>query len=364
MVRHLARRQAGAPDFPAVTIMTASPTPRQMVKALVRGEPPSRPLLLPIIFSLGARMENLPLRTFQGNPTKIANALRQVRNVLRVDGLTCYYDPCLEVEALGCQRDWRDDGSSSIAAPSFSSVSDLRAKLNPPDGLAGRGHIATASDVLRRLKVMLKDEPASMIRVSGPFTLAAQLLGTGAQTLSQQSPPRELVEFAAEVSASVSKTFVEAGADVILLTENSLCELTTETADWYASLLSPIANVIRFYEALPVLFVAGAPVSERNLQQLQKGKHDCTLCWTLSLADFAEDSRRHLQEGISGIALPAQIFYAAQSGSKDLPSQFLSDSRIAFLTSSGDLTESTDLKHLTRALNTLRNNLGHAAPSR
>ena len=344
--------------------MTDSPTPRQMVKALVRGEPISRPLLLPIIFSLGARTENLALRTFQENPTKIANALRQIRNVLRVDGLTCYYDPCLEVEALGCQRDWRDDGSSSITAPSFSSVDDLRAKLNPSDSLAGRGHIAAAGEVLRRLQVMLKDEPALMIRVSGPFTLAAQLLGTGAQEVNQPSPPREIVEFAAEISASVSKTFLEAGADVILLTESFLPDLSMETAAGYASLLSPIANVIRFYEALPVLFLAGAPVSERNLQQLLEGKHDCALCWTPSAEDLAGGSRRHGQERPGGIALPAQIFYATQTGSRHPLGHFLSDSRIAFFTSSGDLTESSDLKHLTRALHALRDDLAHATQAR
>ena len=60
-------------------------TPRAIIKAWLQGEIPSRPLLMPILFSLGARLENLPLRDFQSNPTKIANALRQIRGVLKVD---------------------------------------------------------------------------------------------------------------------------------------------------------------------------------------------------------------------------------------------------------------------------------------
>src|ERR1700683_4523125 len=46
-------------------------TPRQMVKALLQGATPSRPLLVPVIFSLGARLQNLPLPHFLANPTKI-----------------------------------------------------------------------------------------------------------------------------------------------------------------------------------------------------------------------------------------------------------------------------------------------------
>ena len=62
--------------------MAESTTPRGVIKALLRGEAPHRPLLMPIIFSLGSRLESLALRDFHSNPTKIANALRQIRSVL------------------------------------------------------------------------------------------------------------------------------------------------------------------------------------------------------------------------------------------------------------------------------------------
>jgi len=332
--------------------MTDALTPRQMIKALLRGAAPSRPLLMPIIFSLGARMENLPLRSFQANPTKIANALRQIRGVLRVDGVTCYYDPFLEAEALGCQREWRADGSSSITCPSFSGVDDLRGKMSWPESLSSRGHIPVACEVLRRLKVMLKDEPALMVRVSGPFSLAAQLLGD--KTVAHDLLPRDLVEFAAEVTASVSKTFLEAGADVILLTEGFLPEMSAESCAWYASLLSPIANVVRFYEALPVLFLAGAAVSETSLSQLLERTQDCVPCWTPTVAELAQGSLSYLREGYAGIALPADTFRV--EGSPDALGSLASDRRIAFITSPGDLTE-TDPKHLAGVLNAIRKGL-------
>ena len=58
--------------------MNANLTPRQMLKGMLQGTPPSRPLFLPIVFSLGAKVENLRLPAFLANATKITNALRQV----------------------------------------------------------------------------------------------------------------------------------------------------------------------------------------------------------------------------------------------------------------------------------------------
>ncbi|MGH3053909.1 MAG: hypothetical protein ACRDL7_02905, partial [Gaiellaceae bacterium] len=83
----MAGREAGASDFQALAQMPHDSTPRAIIKGLLRNETPPRPLLMPIIFSLGARLENLPLREYLSNPTKISNALRQIRSVLKVDGL-------------------------------------------------------------------------------------------------------------------------------------------------------------------------------------------------------------------------------------------------------------------------------------
>jgi hypothetical protein len=92
-------------------------TPRQIVKEILQGNAAPRPLLAPIAFSLGARIENLPLRAFLENPTKIANALRQIRPRFRSDGVVCYFDPFLELEALGAQLTDKSIGSPLIAWP-------------------------------------------------------------------------------------------------------------------------------------------------------------------------------------------------------------------------------------------------------
>ena len=235
--------------------MTTQPTPRQIIKALLRGEHPQRPLLLPIIFSLGAKLENLSLRDFQSNPTKIAKALLQIRSFLKVDGLACYFDPFLEAEALGCWLNWQAEIPPTLECPQSAGVDELRRNLCAPEEISSRGRIPVARDVVRRLKVMLKDEPALMVGVSGPLVLATQLQGRQAGT---EAIPLDLVEFAADVTAAVAKTFVEEGADLIFLMEKFPQKISAAACESWAALLDPIINVIRFYDALPVLRVDGA----------------------------------------------------------------------------------------------------------
>ena len=339
-------------------VMTEQTTPRRMVKALLQGEPPPGPLLMPIIFSLGARLENLSKRDFQSNPTKIANALRQIRSALKIDGLTCYFDPFLEVEALGCQREWPADGSWTVTYPSFSSTDDLRGKLHSPEDMAARGHIPAACEVLRRLKVILKDEPALMVRVTGPFTIAAQLSrGNVEADRAAASPPRDLLEFAHEATATVAKSSVEAGADVVLLTEDFLPEMSPEACEWYGSLLSPIFNVIRFYEALPVLLLNIPTISERNLAAILAHAWDCVLCPAISNIGIAESLVSCTNYKEIAIALQPGIFCGDGADPAHLLSQLgclISDSKLIFVTSAGDLPVSANMKSVGGLISTIR----------
>ena len=143
--------------------MSTQQTSRQMLKALVRGERLARPLLMPLVFSLGSRLENLGLRDFLANPTKIANALRQIHGALKVDGLACYCDPWLEAEALSCNVEWKEDGSRTLVVARPESMGSLRRRVEAAGGILEMGRIPVATEVLRRLKTMLKDEPALMV---------------------------------------------------------------------------------------------------------------------------------------------------------------------------------------------------------
>src|ERR1700740_577008 len=195
--------------------------PRQAVKELLQGIAPSRPLLLPIVFSLGARIENLPLRDFLLNPTKISNALRQIRTHLRSDGVTCYFDPFLEAEALGGALAWDAEGQrASLHWPQPGETSDLPDGLRSPDEAVKSGRVPVAVEVIARLKPLVGGQSLLMAGCRGTFTLAALLTQSDDTNGNHdRAPSSAAMEFAGEVAAAVARAFVEAGARAIFVCE-------------------------------------------------------------------------------------------------------------------------------------------------
>src|SRR5262252_8989371 len=126
--------------------MSVSSSPRQILKELLQGNAPSRPLFVPIVFALGARVENLPLREFLSNPTKISNSLRQIRSRLRVDAVSCYFDPYLEIEALGGTLDWPSEQSATtlVRWPVSAGKGQLPSSLRSPEDVVKSGRIPVA----------------------------------------------------------------------------------------------------------------------------------------------------------------------------------------------------------------------------
>ena len=133
---------------------------------------------MPIVFTLGARVENLPLRAFLSSATKISNALRQIHGPLRSDGVSCYFDPLLEAEALGGTLEWTSENESPMLRwPATMVQGQLPVGLNSPEDAIKKGRIPVALEVIRRLKMLLRDVSLLMVGVTGPLTLAARLAG-------------------------------------------------------------------------------------------------------------------------------------------------------------------------------------------
>src|ERR1700690_1445118 len=139
--------------------MAENNTPHQILKDLVHGGVLSRPLFVPIVFALGARVENVSLRAFLANPTKISHSLRQTRPHLRSDGVSCYFDPLLEAEALGGKLEWRSDNEPpALRWPPGSEPGQLPEGLRSPEEMLRNGRLPVALEVIRRLKALLRDE--------------------------------------------------------------------------------------------------------------------------------------------------------------------------------------------------------------
>jgi hypothetical protein len=321
--------------------------PRQAVRGLLQSIAPARPLFLPIVFSLGARIENVSLRNFLTNPTKISNALRQIRTHLRSDGITCYFDPYLEAEALGGVLDWESDARRpSLRWPQPSHDGELPEGLCAPDETAKRGRVPIAVEVIRRLKPLVRDDFLLVAGVTGPLTLAAQIaqIETG-ESARKLSPPDSALSLAADVTPVVARALVEAGANVILIREELLPPSADALADWSSRLASTI-NIVRFYEALPVLLLSPARPAANEIENIIREPWDAVVSAPVEAAAGFVTERRVAGYGIS---LPSSAFEPDQSNNAQLTTnlrKIIPEFHPALVTTTSDLPTTADLKYL------------------
>lgn len=316
-------------------------SPRQMARDLLQGIVPPRPLFLPIVFSLGARVENLALRAFLSSPTKICNAQRQIRGRLPADGVTCYFDPCLEVEALGAALRWASDHQPpSICWPGPACKGELPEGLRSPEEAVKVGRIGVAAEVIRRLSSLLRDDALLMAGVSGPFTLASQLLQLGEHEMaSPDDGPFSALDLAMAMVTQTASVFVEAGAHVVLIHEDVLPRLSTESAEDWATSFSPAFNIIRFYGALPVLLLTNPAAVAQNLPLLAARDWEGILSPALDSSSPAEWPS--MDAAKLGLALPPNSFPQPAALVERIRSL-----RPAIITTAGDVPPATDVKQL------------------
>lgn len=336
--------------------MIEKSTPRQMLKDLLLGVAPPRPLFLPMVFSVGARIENVPLAAYLANPTKIANAQRQIRGPLRSDGVLCYCDPYLEAEALGATVRWEADNlSRSLQWPGGAEIGELPQEVRTPEEAVRSGRIGVAVDTIRRMSAMQRDGSLLMASVAGPFSLAARLAQLPPdETARRKAFPDDALDLAASAITQIAGAFAEAGANLIFLHEEITPDLTAESCDAWASLLAPALNVVRFYEALPVLLVTDESSLPGNTHTIFQAAWDCLICPALEPEAFRPSAGILAGRSASlGMALPSNAFHSEATDGAKVREQLgasVSEFRPAILTTAGDIPPATDMKHLLKVL--------------
>jgi hypothetical protein len=357
--------------------MTSQLSARHTLEEILRGTRPSRPLFLPIAFSLGARIENVPLRAFLANPTKICNALSRIRGYIPSDGITCYFDLALEAEALGATLDWNSASElPTLHSPSLSVPGPTGPGLPRPEHVVQQGRIPIACEVIRRLKSTVTQDCLLVAGITGVITLASTLSSLSsdvgqASSLSSASGSKThsarrdldlaspIFEFAASLVTEISKRYVEAGADVILIVEPALPPLSPTQCEQWASLLAPASNIIRFYESLPVLLPGDRGWIAANYHLLMNDE------WISLLCPAIAGSRTGLlplgsESPLLGMAVPFEKLAPAEPDN-ETSLNWIQDTastlRPVVITTSGDLPLAVDIKQAAKILANLRHSV-------
>ena len=336
--------------------MEDRPTPRQIAKGLLNGISPSRPLFLPIVFSLGAKVENVPLVSFRENPTKISSSLRQMQRHLQLDGVSCYFDFYLEVEALGAKVERREDLEPALVHwPGPILPGGLPKVLCSPEEAAQKGRVPVATEVLRRMNVIPNRDFLLMAGVNGPMTLASQIVQReGNEKVRFEDLSGSVQDYAASVVTQIASAFLEAGSDLIIIQEQILPSLSSQSCEEWADLLAPTINVIRFYEALPVLQVSPMRSVLQNWDAIIQQRWDCVVSLPFeALASREAEGSAPTNKVTIGISLTQETFGPEGSeGEEILPilKPVVSRLRPALLTTSGDVPAMTEMKRVAKIL--------------
>jgi hypothetical protein len=334
--------------------MAAGLHPREMVKLLLQGVAPPRPLLLPIVFSLGAKIENLPLAAFLENPAKICSALRQIRGYVGTDGVSCYFDPYLEAEMLGAQVRRGSDGTAEISWSGDAASGALLEGLVSVEDAMHSPRVGVAVDVIGRMKTILRDEPLLMAGVTGPLTLAARLTQRNLEgPLQVQDLPPHAVELSNGVFAGLARTLAEAGANAVLIQEDVEPLFSEDTRAAWIMEIASACNVIRFYEALPVLLLNNGCWLSDDFLWMFRHRWNCVVSPLVKENDAA---RANLHGGSTvGVALASSLFSGAAPrsvGAHPWLLETLQTIQPAVITTAGDVPLTVDVKLLASTLGT------------
>jgi len=175
----------------------------------------------------------------------------------------------------------------------------------------------------------------------------------------------DALELANSTITQIASCFLEAGAELILIQEEALPAFSAENCDAWAALLAPTINVVRFYQALPVLRLPKRELSAEARELVVQRPWNCVVSVPLHMFGLQAYEAAPLGEGTTlGISLPAEIFAAAEASGQILRQLLPSvtrDFRPVLVTTQCDVLGTADMKSVMRALQEIRSLLTESA---
>lgn len=285
-------------------------------KELVRGVFGSADLprlpFMPWIFSHAAKLEQITLRNMYNDPTQYSKCLQNTRKLYGYDAIISSFDSSLEAEMCSCPIDWRDDCKTPDVKPrldfNFSSLKDINV-----ENAAKTGRFGTVFESLRRINMVSGKNIALAAIITGPLTVATSLSGRNLILDFAENPEQatKTVEATVAFILKVVQIYAQLQLDVIVVADRLISTFPVAYLERLQSILSPIINTIRFYNAYPVLLPGNMPAE--NLAEVIKIGFDGVVA-----SEIDSKTWRQIRSGrncILGKAIPSRLF---TSGKKEL----------------------------------------------
>ena len=206
-----------------------------------------RPVFVPFVYGLAAKISQLPLQEMISDASYYTNSLEDAYKLLQYDGIVNSFDSTLEAEAFGCELEWSGD----YAAPRVAGCNQLALReVNPEES----SRIPVLLETTKRV-VMSQGKEATVIGVlTGPCSLVKAITG------NEKNPDIEnVISLAGSLLAKLTRSLCELRIDAVFFREDVLsaeypAELLSHNKA-YAAVYATLFNLIKYYNGYPVLIV-------------------------------------------------------------------------------------------------------------
>ncbi len=332
--------------------MDTTITPKKLVRGAFESADLPRLPFIPWVFTHAARLEQIPVNKLFGDPTRCTKCLQNARKLYGYDAITGVFDATLELEICGCPVKWKGDYETPVPGLvpefDFSRLKDIDVES------AGKtGRFGTVIESLRRINMVSGQNLALAAVVTGPLTLTAGLTGRDPvkDLIDRPEAVKKEIEAAANFLLKVVQIYCQLELDIIAVADGPLAVLPVEHRAWLESILSPIINTVRFYNAFSVLLPG--ETSPDNISLLIDLGFD-----GLVAAGIDPDAWKEIKGGrrcALGKAVPANILNSAKSGLEEYIKTNLSRDfeRGVFLTTDREVTPETPSENINLVMQTL-----------
>ena len=209
-------------------------------------------VFVPFFYGLAARVTQVPLKEMVYDPAYYAHSLEASHKLFQWDAIVNCYDSSIEAESCGCSVVWNGDlGEPNLVGE----ISDIRS-LKPEQFLAS-GRIPIVLETTKRLMISLGREVAMVGVVSGPCALAGTLKLHC--PLFEDALMQEHISQVGNLITKLVRALSELKVDSVFFREDIIGEGIWEEIepyrDLFASTYRTLFNIVRFYNAYPVLVV-------------------------------------------------------------------------------------------------------------
>jgi MtaA/CmuA family methyltransferase len=238
-------------------------TGKELLLKALRNEPTPRAAWVPFVGVHGGKIIGATAWDYLRSSERIVAGLGKAVELYKPDGLPVVFDLQMEAEVLGCAMHWGDQTPPSVTSHPLAggSLADL------PAFDTARGRYPVVAEAMRQLLAAHGDQVAFYGLITGPFTLALHLMGTGIflKMFDDAASVRKVLAFCTQVCRDAADFYLDNGAEVIAVVDPMTSQISPRHfVEFVTNHVDSIFAHIRQRGGLSSLFVCGN--ATRNLE--------------------------------------------------------------------------------------------------